>query len=374
VLLDLERADGHLRAEGWPGLLEVLYSACGRIPRNLLAEEEALGRAAAARAMGLAAGRSGAAALFLRDTAGGLERRQGAFYRLACEEGLEWLERELDLLSRSIELAERNDGPVRLANFSRRAAGTTKALRAGSPRYMAVADALLRHLPGLAGRVEAERPADPAARRRLALEFLNIFRNETPVDVLCYGHLVLEKQGRRLDSPARCRELGEPVRLLLLNLRGAEILEARGERVVSIENETTFNDYIEWLNRKGREEIVLLSEGQANWAVLRLLGLIARAAPALRFHHWGDLDRFGVLILRSLRLRSGIPIEPLWMDVPTFERFLGEGTPLEADEKREIDADLAASPDGIGAGLLRAIRDSGLRVEQEAVAEGVLDL
>jgi len=374
VRLDLARADTHLRAEGWPGLAEVLYTASGRGPRNLRAEAEKLAKDASERAIALAERHVGAARSFLLDLSKRVEEHRGELYELARSQGLSCLEDELELLASCIELAEQNDQPLRLANFSRRAANSTKAVRPGDRRYTHVVDALLDYVPGLAERVAVEDSADLGDRRRLALECLNIFRNETPIDVLCYGHLVLEKRGRRLETAAVHRQLGEPVRLLLLHLRDAQVVEARAERVISIENETTFNDYVDWLRTSGREEIALLSEGQANWAVVRLLRMLKTANPSLPLQHWGDLDRFGVLILRSLRRRSCLPIEPLWMDVATFERHVAAGIPLVEGEREEIARLLLASPDDIGGDLLRAIRSAGRWVEQETVAEDALDL
>jgi len=374
VRIDLARADAALRAEGAPGLAEVLYAATARKPRNLRAESAAVGARAAEHAQALAAHHGGAAAAFLRAQAERLGACGGELFELARSQGLSRLEEELAIVARCIEIATGNDGPVRLANFSRRATGSTKGLRPGDRRYVRVTDALLRHLPGLAERVGAEGVREPADRRRLALECLGIFRNETPIDVLCWGHLVLEKQGRRFDTAALHRLLGEPCRMLLLQLRDARVVEVRAERVVSIENETTFNDYVDWLRAQRRDEIVLLSEGQANWAVVRLLRLIAAAAPDQPLLHWGDLDRFGVLILRSLRRRTGLPIEPLWMDPETFDRFAPEGLPLPAGEAQEIEALITASPADPATDLLRAIRVAERWVEQESVAEEVLGL
>jgi hypothetical protein len=374
VKLDLARADARLRAEGTPGLLQILHAATGRPARNLNAETAALGKDAARTALALADRHSGAAAGFLRAAADSVEARRGELFDFARSAGLDRLSAELDVVARCIELAERNEHPLRLANFARRATGTSKGLCAGDRRYIRFADALLRHVPGLAERVGSEGPLEVADRRRLTLECVNIFRNETPIDVLCYGHLVLEKQGRRLDAAAAHRELGEPARLLLLHLRGARIAEIRAESVISIENETTFNDYVEWLRVSGRNEIVLFSEGQANWAVVRLLRLIAEAAPSVALAHWGDLDRFGVLILRSLRRRTSLPIEPQWMDARTFERCRDAGIPLPEGEQEEIDRLLsAATDDDVCNDLLRTIRNSGRWVEQETVAERVLD-
>ncbi|MDD5306007.1 MAG: DUF2220 family protein [Deltaproteobacteria bacterium] len=374
VRLDLARADERLRSEGSPGLSEVLYAAAGRPPRNLRAENASLAEQAASRASELAAQHAGAAAAFLMTEAEKLAGCRGEMFALARDDGLARVERELAVAARCMELAEKNEQPVRLANFARRATGSTKGLRAGDRRYVRVADALLRYVPGLVEKVDAEGLREPGDRRRLALECLGVFRNETPIDVLCYGRFILQKHGRRIDAPSAHHDLGEPCRLLLLHLRDAQVADMRAERVVSIENETTFNDYIEWLRASGRDEIVLLSEGQANWAVVRLLGLLASAAPSVPIVHWGDLDRFGVLILRSLRRRSGLAIDPLWMDVAIFQRFVNEGLPLTESESEEIRSLVTMSPAEVGVDLLRAIREAGRWVEQELVAEGVLGL
>jgi hypothetical protein len=372
VRLDLSRADDRLRADGVTGLADVLYAAAGRVPRNVAAESAVLGDGAARLASALAAERTGAAAAFLRHQAERLVACRGELFELARREGLARLGDELTILARSIEVAELNDRPMRLANFARRATGSTKGVRVGDRRYARVPDALLRWVPGLAERVAAEGVSEPADRRRLGLECLGIFRNETPIDVLCYGRVVLEKAGRRVDTVALHAELGEPCRLLLLNLRGARVVEVQAERVVTIENETTFNDYVDWVRARGRREVVLLSEGQANWAVVRFLRMLADAAPSLPMVHWGDMDRFGVLILRSLRRRTGLTIEPWWMDVATFTRFAAAGLPLPEGERDEIRALLAASSADACADLLEAIRDAGRWVEQETVAEAML--
>jgi len=372
VRLDLEKADLALREDGGPSLRELLYKVARRVPRDTQGEKAALAARASETVLSLTDGASGAARSFLLDAAGRISRRQGELFRQAWENGFEGVTGELETVARCIAAAEVNEGPVRLANFSRRATGSTKGLRTGDARYVMVADALLRFLPGLPERVEAESPRDPSERRRLALECLGIFRNETPVDVLCFGSFFLEKRGARLDSPAAHRALGEPVRLMLLHLRDARVSRIRATRIVSIENETTFNDYVDRQKEGGGEEIVLCSQGQANWAVVRLLRLIHEAAPSVPVFHWGDLDRSGVLILRSLRHRSGVPVQPLHMDRETLRRFSTEGLPLPPGEREEIETLLKKPKGNVGDDLLAAIRDTGKWVEQETVADAVL--
>jgi hypothetical protein len=159
---------------------------------------------------------------------------------------------------------------------------------------------------------------------------------------------------------------------MLLHLREAHATQVRASRIVSIENETTFNDYVDQLREEGGEEIVLCSQGQANWAVVRLLRMLHEAEPTVPVFHWGDLDRFGVLILRSLRRRSGVPVQPLHMDPETLRRFSAEGLPLPPGEREEIEILLKRPVDDIGNDLLAAIRDAGKWVEQETVADAIL--
>jgi len=372
VRLDLEKADRALREDCGSSLRDLLYEAAGRVPRDLRGEKAAVAARAGESVISLADAAGGAARAFLLDAAGRLSRMQGDLFRRAWENRLERVTEELGVAARCIAAAETNEGPVRLANFSRRATGSTKGLRAGDSRYVMVADGLLRFLPGLSDRVEAESPRDPSERRRLALECLGIFRNETPVDVLCFGSFVLEKRGARLESPEAHRALGEPVRLMLLNLREARVAQVRASRIVSIENETTFNDFVDRPGEGGGDEIVLCSQGQANWAVVRLLRMLHEADPSIPVFHWGDLDRSGVLILRSLRSRSGVPIRPLHMDPETLRRFSAEGLPLPPGEREEIGILLGRPGDDIGNDLLAAIRDAGKWVEQETVADAVL--
>ena len=60
------------------------------------------------------------------------------------------------------------------------------------------------------------------------------------------------------------------------------------------------------------------------------------------------------------------------MDAKVFERCKAAGLPLPGGEREEIEALISAAPEEVGSGLLRAIRDSGVWIEQEAVAEAVL--
>ena len=134
------------------------------------------------------------------------------------------------------------------------------------------------------------------------------------------------------------------------------------------ENLTPYLDYVDALIDRGiRDEIAVCASGQASWAVVRLIELSARHALPMRFA--GDLDRSGVLILRSLRKRTGARIEPLCMGAATHRRFADRGQPISAREATLLTTMLAADPpDAPCHPLLAELDKTGVWVEQEAFA------
>jgi hypothetical protein len=200
---------------------------------------------------------------------------------------------------------------------------------------------------------------------RLALEVNGVFRDEAALTVYCFGPLVYRKGTEHFDHVARHAALGDPVPLSLAQLRGATVDELPVERALVIENQTPFLDYVEALAGTGRRELVVFSKGQASWAVVELLRRVARARVPIA--HAGDLDRSGVLILRSLEARIMAPITPVAMDVATFRRYRDRGRPLGATERARLAELITRDPPGArGADLLAAILDAGTWIEQEA--------
>jgi hypothetical protein len=136
------------------------------------------------------------------------------------------------------------------------------------------------------------------------------------------------------------------------------------------ENQAPFLDYIE--RADPRRELVVLARGQASWAVVTLLRLCAPARAPIR--HAGDLDRTGILILRSLARRVDAPIEPWAMDAAIHRRFAGSvGRAIEPDERGRIARLLAIDdPAAPCHELLRALHRTGIWVEQEAFSHLLL--
>jgi hypothetical protein len=371
IQLNLKMAAMQQLVNGGLSLQNILYLAANRKPQDLRGDALKRSEWAEGIVIDLLKSFSGAAQLYLQEIGLQLKNRRGDFYKATLDTQYN-LKDELTVIARCISLAEMNDHPTRLANFSRRATGSTKGLRIGGKRYVKVADALLRYIPGMADIIHQDGIINPNEIRRQVFEKLNIFRNETPIDVLCFGNLIFEIGTTQLNEMAVHYNLGQPIRLLLLHLRRARIIEMNADRVVCIENETTFNDYVDWIKSRRENDIVLCTGGQANWATIQLLRIIEEAKSGILFYHWGDLDRAGVLILRSLHHRTGLDIKPLWMDRKTLSQYADKGQKLPSKELKEISSLIDRHPGEVGEDLLRELLRVGRWVEQESVAEGEL--
>lgn len=371
IRIDLERTDAKMRRDEGISLRDVLYEAAGRAPRNRHAELIGAADQGVTVAMELSLEREGAARAFLVETAERIHKQRGPFFEMAKID-LSGLRTELGTVSQAIEMAEHNSDPTRLANFARRATGSTKGLRPGSSRYQFVADALWKHVPNLAEGILPEFLDSAKDRRRTTLEQLGIFRNESAIDVLCFGGLTFEVGDTTFNEVSQHSMRGQPSRVLLPHIREAQVSSIVAERVVTIENETTFNDYVDWIQSKQRREFVICTDGQANWATIHLLRLIRGAAPSVPVFHWGDLDRSGVLIWRSLRRRTGIEIDHLWMDEATFMRYRNRSQRINKEELGDLRRLVQRNSADVGQDLLGVLQREGRWVEQEAVAEGEL--
>jgi hypothetical protein len=375
VRLDLALAERALTGQGGPSLDALLYAALGRSPRDPRAEEATL-RTELGLALGALAGGAGttAARAFLSEEQSAAGRGEGEILALARQTGLADAVAECGRLVQLVDAVLYNEGPIRLANFAARVAGSSKALGLGGDRYRRLATILLRHHPSTLSEVRYDgEPRSEREELRLALEVHGIYRDEAALSVLCFGPLVYKKDGERFDHVARHATRGECVRLTLQQLRRASVADLPVRCVTLIENQTPFLDYVDALSASGRSgaELVVLSEGQARWAVVTLLKLLARRG--VRFRHAGDLDRSGVLILRSLARRARVEIEPLYMDAATHMRFRARGAPLDPDEAGRLRALLAADdPAALGHELLAEIARTGLWIEQEAFSPETL--
>jgi hypothetical protein len=149
------------------------------------------------------------------------------------------------------------------------------------------------------------------------------------------------------------------------------ILEKSEKSALTIENKETFfalgspqkNETSEKLSHY---DCFLYTGGYPNRAAAALIKTLA--SSGFTFHHAGDLDPDGVLILQHIQEIAERPVTPIRMDAETFDQYMAWGRPLTKPMLRQtekIREETRAIPEI--AGLLRRINETGLGVEQEIV-------
>ncbi|MDR3170580.1 MAG: DUF2220 domain-containing protein [Treponema sp.] len=133
--------------------------------------------------------------------------------------------------------------------------------------------------------------------------------------------------------------------------------------VLTVENKETFYALTEYVHTF---DCILYTGGHPNGAVRALISLLATSG--FEFHHAGDLDPDGILILQELMEIAGKPVGPVHMDQATFEQYRYCGRELERSVLRRtalIKEATRAIP-GIAA-LIQSIEAAGLGIEQEII-------
>ena len=284
---------------------------------------------------------------------------------VAATRGLATALHRVDQIARVLDAIAALPGPVRAANLAARALGDSKALAPGSELARAVGEALLACAPAIQAEVAAHQPATAAAACAAALAAAGLVRDLASVLVHAFGPLRYAVGGVTFGHVADHAALGAPTPLSLAQLRGARLVELPVERITIFENQAPFLDYVERVDP--RRELVIFASGQATWAVVALLRLCAASGAPIR--HAGDLDRSGVLILRSLAARAHVRIAPWHMDAATHARFAAAGRPITPAERARLAALLVDDPPTApGHDLLQAIHATGVWIEQEAIA------
>jgi hypothetical protein len=361
--IDLARTGAELDA--------ILYAALDRAPRDPRAEAAARRAALHAALAAIPTPGHPIAGELLADEVAAAAAGTGDTVALAELEGVAAAAGVVADVVTALAAVLALPAPVRTANFAARVLGDSKALVPGGERARRLGAALLAYDPATQAQVAAVHPGSYAASLAAALEVRGLVRDEATVLVHAFGPLVYGYPGdaRPFDQVARHAVRGAPTALSLAALRDATLVDLPVRRITVFENQAPFLDYVE--RADPRRELVVFARGQATWAVIVLLRLCAGTRAPIR--HAGDLDRTGVLILRSLQRRVNAVIEPWHMDVATHRRFAGAGRPIDPDERARLARMLAADAETEPChDLLVELHATGVWIEQEVFSHVVL--
>ncbi len=196
---------------------------------------------------------------------------------------------------------------------------------------------------------------DNVVEKERVLEYYNLYEN--PTYVLIKGNALICFDTSVIDAA----ELPDGIALSNASLERIRSVTVRAPRLITVENLTTFHDSDE------ADAVHLYLGGYHNSSKQALLEKIYAENKNCAYFHKGDIDVYGFLILENLKEKTGIPFEPLGMDLATLERFYRAGfvKPLSAADRKaiieKIDGRLSAYSD-----VLRFMLDRDCKAEQES--------
>lgn len=107
-------------------------------------------------------------------------------------------------------------------------------------------------------------------------------------------------------------------------------VQVRGKRVITVENLTTFHDYV------GAEDFVIYLGGFHNRTKREFLKFLYEQNPNVEYRHFGDIDAGGFYILEHLKEKTGIPFMSMLMDVNTIEQYKEQSKTLTGKDRERI--------------------------------------
>ncbi|MCL6639268.1 MAG: DUF2220 domain-containing protein [Firmicutes bacterium] len=325
------------------GALDECYRFLGRRPRT----------AAAAEAISLACRYAGGAPAwavsFFEFVAERLEQGESVARYLDIEDTA-----RVELLFRALREAARLSEETPRRVFSLRALGHSKA-------FDSVAGTVARAVRDFHPAFRDGGGEDSLDQKEILAELGLV---ENPQHLFLGGPLVFTANGRRIDVSAFSPDLGLPAGMV----PGMEIEELDAEAVITIENLTSYHQFV---RRSGGRFLAVYLGGYHNTARRRLLVKLrehaAGAGKRVRFYHWGDIDYGGFTIFQHLREKCGLDLAPLHMDVATLERYEKYALPLERAYAAKLRRLLEREEYGIFHGVIRCMLEKNMRLEQECV-------
>ncbi|WP_211749810.1 Wadjet anti-phage system protein JetD domain-containing protein [Paenibacillus sp. Marseille-Q4541] len=188
-----------------------------------------------------------------------------------------------------------------------------------------------------------------------------------PLMVKIYGKWVIQTDYGKIDFAADRFGIGiHPENLSILN---TELLDVKA--IVTIENETSYYDYIEYCHSNQLDHLVVYLGGFHNSARRKILVSISECVNArkmdVNFFHWGDIDLGGMFIYKRLCEDTGIFFTPIYMDPKTYLKFVEHGSPITETYIQKISALLEKNEFSMFHDVIPLILNYKRKIEQEIV-------
>lgn len=188
-----------------------------------------------------------------------------------------------------------------------------------------------------------------------------------PLMVKIFGQWVIQTDYGKIDFAAD--RFGIGIHPENLNIRYTELLNVKA--IVTIENETSYYDYVEYCHNNQLNHLVVYLGGFHNSARRTLLQSIHEYVKThevdINFFHWGDIDLGGMYIYKRLCEDTGILFTPIYMDPKTYLKFVEHGNPITESYMQKITALLGKSEFAIFHDVIPLLLNYKRKIEQEIV-------
>lgn len=194
---------------------------------------------------------------------------------------------------------------------------------------------------------------EAAVEKDRILEVYNLYENPTYILLKGNAHIRTE------NSSIHLQDLSGGIAIPEKALENITAIEVQSKTVITVENLTTFHDCPDG------EELYIYLGGFHNSSKENMLKLIYAQNPDCSYFHKGDLDVYGFAILESLKMRTGIPFQPLEMDLATLQKYYHAGLYkklTDADKKAMETVNLRQYSE-----IFKFMLANNCKVEQESI-------
>lgn len=150
---------------------------------------------------------------------------------------------------------------------------------------------------------------DKKEKEKVILEEYQVFSN--PSYIFFKGNVDIHY----IDGSSISVTPDNPLAILSKAITRIEMIKVNSNRIVTVENLASYNRM-----NDNKSTFIYLS-GYHNTAKQRFLKKIAEYNSGVSWFHFGDIDPDGYYILRNLVKKTGIPFDPLYMDVQQLIKY-----------------------------------------------------
>lgn len=151
---------------------------------------------------------------------------------------------------------------------------------------------------------------------------------QTPTYVMMKGNARLQLGTQWIDLS----QIEGDMALSTSSIKELRQIEVFGERVVTIENLTTFHEY------PTEGDFVIYLGGFHNKVKREFLLFLFKQNSHKEYRHFGDIDVGGFYILEHLKRKTGISFMSLFMDREVLKKYQKSTIPLTANDRRRLQA------------------------------------